>query len=311
MCTLIEETKGRIRGALYGVAIGDALGAPLERMTAEEIKEKYGKVTEMVGGGWLDVWAGETTDDTAMTIAVARGIIESPDDPVPAVGRYLIDYYQNCHGIIGNTCKMSIMNALAIAEEGIPTTKEAWMTASQATHSMTDGNTASNGALMRTIYPALFYGPGAKMIKVTHDIAKMTHWDDQSTQACIQYVKDIFLLIHGYEGFVGLVGLKDTEPTGYVVDSYIVASEAFNRACSFEETIINAVNRGGDADTIGAIAGGMAGARYGYSNIPERWLEVLDSDIKEQLEELVTAAIEHQSAEPPKCSIKTPNKNDD
>lgn len=294
MGTIIEETKDRIRGALYGVAIGDALGAPLERMSADEIKEKHGKVTDMIGGGWLDVWPGETTDDTALTIAVAKGIVENPDDPVPAVGRHFIEYYKNCHGIIGHVTKRAIENAMLVGKHRAPKTKEQWLLSSQKTDSEVDGKTGSNGALMRTIYPALFYMPGAKMTRVAKDIARMTHWDEQSTEACVLYVRDIFLLIHGFTGRCGLVGLRDTEPTGYVVDSYIVASEAYNRAGTFEEVLITAVNRGGDADTIGAIAGGMAGARYGYSSIPERWLEVLDENIKEQLDELADAAIKYQ-----------------
>lgn len=294
MSRVIEETRDRIRGALYGVAIGDALGAPLERMSAAEIKEKHGKVTDMIGGGWLDVWPGETTDDTALMIAVAKGIVEAPEDPVPAVGRHFVDYYKNCHGIIGHVTKLAIENAMQKGTDGVPDTKEQWHAAAQYTDYEADGKTGSNGALMRTIYPAIFYEPGVKMVKVAKDIARMTHWDDQSTEACALYVREVFLLIHGYEGRVGLVGLKDTEPTGYVVDSYIVASEAFNRTGTFEEALVTAVNRGGDADTIGAITGGMAGARYGYSSIPERWLEVLDSDIKEQLDELADAAIKYQ-----------------
>ena len=49
------KQKNAIKGALYGVAIGDALGAPLEFMSAKEIANRHGKVTEMIGGGWLNV----------------------------------------------------------------------------------------------------------------------------------------------------------------------------------------------------------------------------------------------------------------
>lgn len=76
----------RIKGALYGVAVGDALGAPLEFLTAEQISQQHGRVAEMIGGGWLDVEPGEITDDTQMTLMVAQGITEQPADPVPAVG---------------------------------------------------------------------------------------------------------------------------------------------------------------------------------------------------------------------------------
>lgn len=58
----------KIKGALFGFAIGDALGATTEFLTKDEIKQKYGLVKEIVGGGWLNLARGETTDDTDMTL---------------------------------------------------------------------------------------------------------------------------------------------------------------------------------------------------------------------------------------------------
>ena len=53
------EKNNKIKGALYGAIIGDALGAPLEFMPQEQIKAQFGKVTEMIGGGWLQVQPGK------------------------------------------------------------------------------------------------------------------------------------------------------------------------------------------------------------------------------------------------------------
>ena len=82
----MDLLNDRIAGALYGVAVGDALGGPLEFMSAEEIHRQHGWVTTMLGGGWLDLQPGETTDDTAMTLAVAEGIIEHPEAPIQGWG---------------------------------------------------------------------------------------------------------------------------------------------------------------------------------------------------------------------------------
>ena len=59
-----EKQLDRIRGALYGVAVGDALGGPLEFMSDWQICNTYGRVTDMIGGGWLNLKPGEVTDDT-------------------------------------------------------------------------------------------------------------------------------------------------------------------------------------------------------------------------------------------------------
>ena len=83
----------KISGALYGVAVGDALGAPLEFMSAAEITRKYGSaVKDMIGGGWLNVEPGEVTDDTQMTIAVALAIAMHPEEPEPYAGQYFAEW---------------------------------------------------------------------------------------------------------------------------------------------------------------------------------------------------------------------------
>lgn len=285
----------RIKGALYGVAIGDALGAPLEFMTKNSINAKHGLVTEMIGGGWLNVKPGEVTDDTQMTIAVAKGIIDNPENPVPSVGKHFIEWLKTNPKDVGNTCRSSIIKAMHFEKGKKEISKSTWMKASELTDKVMNGRTAGNGALMRTIYPALFYIPGEQQIKVTADIARMTHWDKESTNACVNYVKEIYLMVNGYDGEVGLKSTKKHEPTGYVIDSYVVASEAFNQTDNFEDALVNAVNRGGDADTIGAITGGMAGARYGYNSIPQRWIDTLDPKVKLQLDKLADIAFEERN----------------
>jgi ADP-ribosyl-[dinitrogen reductase] hydrolase len=73
----------KVRGGLFGLAVGDALGATFEFMSREEILSRHGSKREMVGGGWLGLKPGEVTDDTEMTLCVARGIIANPQ----AIGR--------------------------------------------------------------------------------------------------------------------------------------------------------------------------------------------------------------------------------
>ena len=79
----------RVLGAMYGVAVGDALGGPVEFMDADAIARQYGILDTMVGGGWLSLSPGETTDDTAMTLAVAEGIMANPDRLVGPSARTL------------------------------------------------------------------------------------------------------------------------------------------------------------------------------------------------------------------------------
>jgi len=271
----------KIKGALYGVAVGDALGGPLEFMSAEEIQKKHGgRVTEMIGGGWLDLEPGETTDDTAMTLAVAAGIVSEPDAPYENIGRRFIAWYNNGPKDIGNACASSISNAIINGGK--------WIEAAEKTQSNCGHNVEGNGALMRTIYPALYYTDETKRREVTRMIARMTHAGPQSTDLCELYVEAAHNAILG-EG-VELPLIPGREPTGYVLDSFNVAVEAIVSTRSFEEAIVEAVNRGGDADTIGAIAGGLAGAMYGYNDIPHRWISKLNEMDRAVMDSLAAAA---------------------
>src|SRR5688572_18086553 len=83
--------QSRYRGVMLGLAVGDALGGPVEFMSREAILKQYGKpVREMVGGGWLKLKPGETTDDTAMTRILAESIlVRDAVDPADIAARYV------------------------------------------------------------------------------------------------------------------------------------------------------------------------------------------------------------------------------
>jgi ADP-ribosyl-[dinitrogen reductase] hydrolase len=148
----------------------------------------------------------------------------------------------------------------------------------------------------------------------------MTHWDEESNEACEIYTDMIYLIteavnkhgaaadkaqivketLHGtrYEIYPDAKETEELNPTGYVVDSMKCAvTAAFWNAESFERAIIDAANMGGDADTIAAITGGIAGAYYGYEAIPKRWIETLDPETRAQLDILTEAALANRTRE--------------
>lgn len=223
---------------------------------------------------------GETTDDTAMTLAVAEGILEDPDSPYQEIGKRFIDWYHTGPKDIGIACETSIRNAISNGED--------WWGAANQTQGVQGRPVEGNGSLMRTIYPALYYTDEDKRRYVTRWIARMTHTGEQSTNICEEYVEAVHAAING--DMVHIRFIPGAEPTGYVVDSYNVAVEAIIQARSFEDALVKAVNRGGDADTIGAICGGLAGAMYGCSQIPRRWLAALDNTTKMRLDILAAQA---------------------
>ncbi len=109
-------------GALLGLACGDALGAPAEFLKKRLLEEKYGRLTEMVGGG-LKGWApGEWTDDTGMALCVAEGILAEPADPVAEAGNRFLAWRETAKDV-GGTISAALANARA------QTRSECWMAA--------------------------------------------------------------------------------------------------------------------------------------------------------------------------------------
>ena len=277
----MAKDRDRVRGALYGVAVGDALGAPLEFLTADEIKARYGSVREMIGGGWLSLQPGEVTDDTQMTLCVAHGIVENPKDPVDAIQKNFMEWFEAGPADVGNQCRLILSNAKHYG----------WARADEMSMRSPGDRVEGNGALMRTIYPPLYYGPDHA--KKTSAIARITHPGPVSTNLCIEYCDLVarFISESDRPGKEPLRFERGAQPTGYVLDSYNVALERFADTNSFEEGLIMAVNKGGDADTIGAIYGGLAGAFYGFTSIPRRWIDCLCGEIQEELDALSQIAL--------------------
>lgn len=283
--------RQKIRGGLFGVAVGDALGAALEFLTAEEIEEIYGQVETILGGGWLNLEPGQVTDDTMMTIAVARGIIADPANPVEEIGKEFVRWYQSDPPGIGQSCRAGIENFL---------TRGDWMEASQAAHRQL-GKSGGNGSLMRTLPIALGYRHDLeRMLEVTYDVSKMTHWERIAADACQVYNCLLIAYLGGmeekeslieqmlelYPTTAGLLEMRGLPPSGYVRDTLHHALISFIRTDSFADCLIRAVNLGGDADTIGAVAGGLAGVYYGFEAIPAEWISLLDPAVRAELEEL-------------------------
>lgn len=304
---MMNNLENKISGALYGIAVGDALGGPLEFMDRQEIKEKHGYVTEMIGGGWLRLAPGETTDDTAMTLAVAEGIIEAPDDPVSAIGKRFIEWLESGPKDVGLTCSLSIHTAEAIKRGEYPTSDE-WDKAAHIVSLQQQGKNGGNGALMRTVYPGLYYRDVARARDVARIVGRMTHKNDDSEKACQLYTDMIHLITHkngekadafrllrgssyDVQG-IAAGGIAALKPTGFVVSSLECALYCFGTAPCFADAVATAANLGGDADTIAAITGGLAGAYYGFDSIPARWVEALSDSDRRRLKSLIEAANE-------------------
>ena len=277
-----------------GLAIGDALGTTLEFKRPGSFKP----ITEIVGGGPFGLKAGQWTDDTSMALCLAESLIECRGfNPKDQMDRYLKWYregYMSSTGIcfdIGNTTRSALQRYAATGE-----------TFSGSTNS----NSAGNGSIMRLAPVPLYYANNpALAMQYCRNSSLTTHGARECLDAC-KYLGALIIgavqgrdkasllnpLFHPIDGFwnkeplcgkmlpIAEGSFKRKKPpeikgTGYVVDSIEAALWAFYNSHSFEEGALLAVNLGDDADTTGAVYGQLAGAFYGESGIPKKWLNVL------------------------------------
>lgn len=304
----MQEFRNRAKGAMYGVAVGDALGAPLEFMDAIEIKDVHGPepVREMLGGGWLHLPVGMTTDDTDMTLAVAEGLMATPRDGsleelVGNIGRNFIAWHHSRPKDIGVTCRAAIEMAEEFLGMGMRP-GAAWGRAAQTYDLRSGHRSAGNGALMRTVPLGIaFFDPDVAEA-IGRVVATMTHWDEKQAQLVGDYTRAVSQLVRSSADapFSTLIekyiNQKHLNPTGYSFDSMNCALSAIVWGLCrfeewdeefFEESLVKAVNLGGDADTIGAITGGLLGALVGFEAIPKRWVNALPAHITTRLDAFV------------------------
>jgi len=289
----LEEIRDRARAAFIGMAVGDALGATVEFMTAAEIAAKYGTFREITGGGWLRLKPGQVTDDTQMAICIARAILQNQTWSVEAIAKNFAAWLKSRPVDCGDTCRKGIRSYMLNGTLESPPNE--W--------------DAGNGAAMRILPAALFSLPDGELLKkYVLEQAHITHNNPVSDAACICLGQMLHLAICGAsksrlrrqaDGLVANFPTFNFEPyrglaSGYVVDTMQTVFHWFFRARSFEECLVGTVNQGGDADTTGAICGMLAGAYYGMDTIPKRWLRKMDvkviAEIELLMEQLVAAS---------------------
>lgn len=284
-----QDERDRFRGCLLGLAAGDAVG-----VTAE-FKERgsFPPIVDMVGGGPFDLEPGQWTDDTSMALCLAESLLTKDvfdaDDQMRRYLRWRDEGYLSSTGScfdIGSTVTAALTR---YREIGNPF--------SGSTHP----RSAGNGSIMRLAPLPMFYYPDREAaLRYAVESSRTTHAAAECLDACRLLAEAIFRALEGKpQAEILALDTVDGSPftttsiaaiargdyrhksaaeikgSGYVVESLEAALWCFGHTGSFEGAILAAANLGDDADTTAAICGQVAGAFYGESGIPPRWLEKL------------------------------------
>lgn len=294
-----DALADRQRGALIGLAVGDALGAAVEFRSPGSFPE----VTGYRDGGPHGLEPGQWTDDTSMALALADSIVNVGWDLADQMRRYL-DWYQHGKYSVNGRCfdvGVTVSGALGRFRQ----TPDPQSSASR------DERSSGNGSIMRLApvpvrYADLhLFGQHAELARRGEASSLPTHASPQCLSACRLMTVQLAGLMYGvpretvlnpnwppvqslrraaafHEAVEELAqgSFLHKEPpeirgSGYVVHSLEAALWAFARADNFQQAVLAAVNLGDDADTTGAVCGQYAGACWGESGIAEPLLQGL------------------------------------
>lgn len=290
-----EFLKDKMLGCLYGQAIGDALGLGSEFMSKDEVKKHYPdglkNYDQIIQDAHRRRWAkGAWTDDTDMMLCILNGY-DNEVFNLHRVASNFKDWFNGTPMGIGNhTYKVLCM--ADYVEQPEMCSKLWWELSRQ--------QSAANGALMRTSVVGL----AQTNIEVQAEaICKLTHYDPRCVGSCVIASSIIHNLVWynnelSYEDIkniaqryderilewvdaaynsseISMLNLDETYSIGYTLRTLSAALWCYWHSTSFENGLFSVVNEGGDADTNGAIACAILGARFGYSSLPSYYINNL------------------------------------
>jgi len=285
-----DELAEKVTGCLVGLAVGDALGAPLEFSSRNSVRKRFPmRLRDMIASS---LWAkGEYTDDTQMALLLAESLLQDRGLMSSDLARRFRAWARTAKDV--GTQTRAVVNM-----HGYEHNPESCASRYFADH---PDSSAGNGALMRCAPAALFcLNSAERLIETTRASARVTHADPRAESSCVllnlwirtaisRNVKDgrqdaIAFLGEGdrcvWQRLEHIEGCNEDEilSSGYTVHTLEAAAWSFLTTESYEDAVVRAANLGDDADTVAAVCGALAGAYYGYSAIPRRWLDVLKDE---------------------------------
>ena len=289
------DVEERAVAAYLGMAIGDALGATVEFMTPREIRAEFGVHDTIRGGGWLKLRCGEVTDDTTMALALGDAILERGGVEAEAAAMAFDRWMRAKPADIGNTVRRGVLHYRQTGAACMPPSE----------------HDAGNGACMRVLPVALATldhdrETVRRAVLAQSHVTHNNPLSDAGTQCVVDMIQaflagrsrvdvlhdQVYALINAYGQFRFRGGKPRENPSGYIVDTLQTVFQCFFDTDTLADCLVETVNRGGDADTTGAIAGMIAGACYGLRAIPSTWLKALSPSVRESCSRQARALVD-------------------
>lgn len=297
----------RIYGVIFGQAIGDALGLGTEFLSKKQVREYYPDGLhhyEQIVQDWhRQQWTpGSWTDDTDQMLCIMDSLLEHRQVKSADIAKRLHHWAAHGGKGIGSTVFSVLFD---------PEFVDAPQKVAQKIWELTGKEVAANGGVMRTSILGVWdYRNRHHVIRNAETVCRITHYDPRCVGSCVGIClvirdllmgeKDLDKVLHlafqeissydrRFQEYIDVIqdgtledldldeGLTPGEQNtiGYTLKTFAAGLWTLKHATSFEHGLLTVIHEGGDADTNGAVTGALLGARFGLSDIPEKWVNNL------------------------------------
>ncbi len=302
--------SNHIKNTFIGLALGDALGVPVEFLSRSQLQKN--PVVDMVGFGSHQQPAGTWSDDSSLTFCLAEILFTKGYDLFEIANNFL-NWYEKAHWTAHNK----------VFDVGIATARAIQRFKEQGNPNISGGNTEfdnGNGSLMR-IAPMVFFLQKKDIkerFKCVKEVSSITHAHIRSVMACFIFVEYMICLLEELENpnfdkkqskFTAFQKMQKTvnaffeendtysqvelrnfyriletknlleyveyeiRSSGYVLHTLEASIWCFLKNDNYKDAVLQAINLGEDTDTTGCVTGALAGLYYGLDEIPNHWIE--------------------------------------
>jgi len=309
---MIEKSK--IRGGIYGLLLGDAAGVPYEFNPPGNLAPHAELIDMTPPPGFRRTYSGlpvgTWSDDGALALCLLESLVEAGrHDPIYQTRRMVAWLDEGHLAVDGHVFDVGIATRQALGQARSLLAEGASPVGRGLTHEMSAGN----GTLMRILPLSLLHdGDDEGLVRRAMEHSGLTHAHPLCLACCAIYCLWVRYLADGMDGpfeaafkkvgkIVGddpalaaaldlAIEWKGKEPTGtgFVVDTLFSARYALENGSDFKDVIRRSILLGHDTDTTAAVAGGLAGVRYGFEGLPEDWMGLLRG--KEMVEAILSRA---------------------
>lgn len=311
----------KIRGVIFGQAIGDALGFGTEWIPKSQVKQEYPdglrNYNQIVRYRNISGWVpGDWTDDTDQMLCILDSLLDRQQVDVFDMARGF-HHWAITDGMGMGQTVYSVVHSPDFLQNPHVVAKRIW--------EASEKKAAANGGVMRTSVLGIWeYNSTAKVRRNAEQVCQITHYDPRCVGSCVAVSLAIAAMLGGETNIPSLIesvalavqeyhpsileyfdfsanlslealdldeGLNpgETGGTGYTLKTMAAGFWALNHAQSYEDGILQIIHEGGDADTNAAVAGALLGARFGYKNIPQQWVKelVYEQQLNNRVEKVI------------------------